>query len=174
MLMPFIRKSEDTTPKGQISARIASDAGNLPEVVHALSGVLASTYVLYQKSLYYHWNVTGRDFYALHKLFEAHYEELNEAGDEIAERIRALGHVAKGTMRDFIEMSFVREDETLPESAEKMIANLADSHEICARQANDACKAADALEDSATADLMTRRMLFHDKASWMLRALLAH
>ena len=140
-------------------------------VAEALSGFLASTYSLYQKSLFYHWNVTGDNFVGLHSLFETHYEELHKAGDAIAERIRALGHFAPGTLKEFAELSDVPEDRQLPRNAHDMIVNLLKSHEICSRQARDVLHTAERCEDEVTIDMMVDRMAFHDKSAWMLRAL---
>ena len=58
-------------------------------ITEGLSRVLADTYVLYLKTHAYHWNVTGPLFSSLHLLFEAEYNELHDAGDTIAERIRS-------------------------------------------------------------------------------------
>ncbi|HBT36354.1 MAG TPA: DNA starvation/stationary phase protection protein, partial [Hyphomonas sp.] len=60
----------------------------------ALRVLLAETYALYSKTHGYHWNVTGPRFNSLHTMFETQYNELWMALDEIAERIRALGHFA--------------------------------------------------------------------------------
>ncbi|MDN3718226.1 ferritin-like domain-containing protein [Roseibium salinum] len=59
-----------------------------------LSDTLVSTYQLLIKSHLYHWNVVGPLFKPLHDLTEEHYQALLEAADIIAERIRALGHLA--------------------------------------------------------------------------------
>jgi starvation-inducible DNA-binding protein len=144
-----------------------------PEVVRALTGVLGSTYVLYQKSLFYHWNVRGANFYGLHKLFEEHYEALHKAGDVIAERIRALGYTSPGTLWEFLSVSAIKEDDELPKDATAMIRNLVNSQEICANQARDAHQAAKQASDQATMDLLVNRMAFHEKSAWMLHALLA-
>jgi len=59
-----------------------------------LSDILAATYRLTIKSHIYHWNVVGPIFKPIHELTEEHYNELFGATDIIAERIRALGHLA--------------------------------------------------------------------------------
>lgn len=141
------------------------------QVAHILSKFLASTYVLYQKSLFYHWNVTGPQFIGLHGLFEQHYQELHLAGDAIAERVRALGHASPGTMAEFSALSAVQEDKKLPASATEMLVNLLKSHELCSKEARAVLKVAEEAEDEVTVDLMVQRMNFHDKAAWMLRAL---
>lgn len=161
------------TLKIENATNVGHDAKGRAAVVEALSAFLASTYVLYQKSLFYHWNVTGPHFGELHALFEQHYEDLHKAGDIVAERIRALGYTAPGTFADFLSLSEVSEDKSLPKSEKKMLENLLASHELCSREAARIFAIAEKAEDAVTADLMVQRMNFHDKAAWMLRALLA-
>lgn len=59
------------------------------------------TYTLYLKTHNFHWNVTGPMFQSLHLMFEQHYNEMWMAVDQIAERIRALGHKAPGSYAAF-------------------------------------------------------------------------
>lgn len=143
------------------------------EVATALGSMLASTYSLYVKALFYHWNVTGPQFHGLHTLFEEHYENLHSAGDEIAERIRALGHFTPGTLRSFAALSVVKDDEYLPENAEGMLKNLRVAHELCAGEARQVLEVAERAGDEVTADMMVERMRFHDEANWMLNASLS-
>src|SRR3546814_10683575 len=66
-----------------------------------LSKVLADSYTLYLMTHNFHWNVTGPLFNTLHQMFMTQYSEEWTALDDIAERIRALGHHAPGTYREF-------------------------------------------------------------------------
>lgn len=152
------------------NAKSVQKGSNSAAVVEALSEFLGSTYVLYQKSLFYHWNVTGPNFMGLHTLFEQHYNDLHMAGDQLAERIRALGAIAPGTMREFLAHSRLKEDAKLPD-APTMIKNLMRDHEASSAHANEVLKVAEEAEDDVTVDMMVERMTFHDKAAWMLRAL---
>lgn len=140
------------------------------KVAQELSGFLASTYTLYMKTLFYHWNVTGPTFPGLHKMFEEHYQELHLAGDELAERVRALGHMTPGTYREFSELSKVKEDDKLPRDSKVMVENLMKSHEACSLEAREVLKVAEGCGDEVTMDMMVDRMAFHDKTAWMLRA----
>ena len=140
------------------------------KVAEALGGMLASTYSLYVKSLFYHWNVTGPHFHGLHKLFEEHYQDLHEAGDEIAERIRAIGHYTPGTLKAFGELSKVSDDDELPTASDDMLRNLKEAHGVCAGEARKVLNIAEDAGDEVTADLMVERMRFHDEAAWMLGA----
>ncbi len=152
------------------SVNIGMEEQKRAEVAKQLSGFLASTYTLYMKSLYYHWNVTGRQFHSLHALFEEQYQDLHGAGDELAERIRALGHFTPGTYKAFAELSTIKEDEALPDSPEAMVENLMRDNELCSQEARKVLEVAEDAGDEVTIDMMVARMATHEKAAWMLRA----
>ena len=141
-------------------------------VAEALAEFLANSYVLYVKSHGYHWNVRGPYFSTLHALFEAHYTDLALAVDEIAERIRALGKDAPGSMAQFHKLAELKEATGVP-SAEDMIRDLAEDHLKMSKASAALIQAAEAEDDAVTADLATARQSFHDKAAWMLRSHLA-
>ena len=141
-------------------------------VADALSNVLADTFVLYLKTHNFHWNVVGPMFHTLHLMFEEQYNELWLAGDAVAERIRALGCVAPGSYREFSQLTCLREPEAVL-SATEMIAELLRDHETCARTARWALSVARTAVDAPTEDLLTQRVMAHEKAAWMLRSILA-
>lgn len=141
-------------------------------LITALEKLLASSYTLYLKTQNYHWNVTGPHFSAFHTMFQGQYEELAMAIDEIAERIRALGHLAPGSYQKFAELSAVREELGTP-GAMEMIENLAGDHKTLAKAASEVITAAQALSDEASADLGIKRLDVHQKTQWMLNAHLA-
>lgn len=136
-----------------------------------LSRLLADSYTLYLKSHNYHWNVTGPMFQTLHLMFEQHYNELALAVDEIAERMRALGHTAPATYAEFGRLTSIAEEASPPEAME-MIRNLVEGHEAVIATARATIATAEAAIDAATVDLATRRIDVHEKTAWMLRSLL--
>ena len=140
-------------------------------IAEGLSRVLADSYTLYLKTHNFHWNVTGPMFQTLHTMFEQEYTELAMAVDEIAERIRALGHFAPGSYKAYAKLSSVEESEDVPE-ARIMIEELVKGHEAVAKTARSVFPAAEQGSDEVTADLLTQRMTVHEKTAWMLRSLL--
>ncbi len=142
-------------------------------IADGLSRLLADSYTLYLKTHNFHWNVTGAMFQSLHTLFENQYQELADAVDEIAERIRALDCPAPGSYAAFSKLTTVKEATTVPDTKE-MISQLITDQEIIIRTARDLFPAVESSHDQATLDLLTRRMLIHEKNAWMLRSLLAH
>lgn len=156
----------------RLSVAIGVEQKKREKVANALSGFLASTYMLYLKTHYYHWNVTGSNFSSLHELFEQQYNSLLVAGDDLAERVRALGHFTPGTVNEFIELSEIKDDNKLPASADDMVRNLLIANEACSAQARSVLKIAEDAQDEVTMDLMVSRMTAHEKAAWMLRSTL--
>ena len=141
------------------------------DIADGLSHLLADSYTLYLKTHNFHWNVTGPMFNTLHLMFEGQYTELATAVDEIAERIRALGHPAPGSYAQFTKLSKVKEETGTP-AAEEMIKQLVEAHETVARTAREVFPTAEAASDEPTADLLTQRLQVHEKTAWMLRSLL--
>lgn len=136
-----------------------------------LSKLLADSYTLYLMTHNFHWNVTGPMFNTLHLMFMTQYTEEWTALDNIAERIRALGHYAPGTYAEFSKLSSISEPTAVPDATE-MIALLVQANESVAQTARAAFEKADAANDQPTADLLTQRLDVHEKNAWMLRSLL--
>jgi starvation-inducible DNA-binding protein len=139
-----------------------------------LNHLLSDEFLLYTKTRNYHWNVTGRDFYELHKFFEVQYEELDEIMDEVAERVRALGFLAFGTMEQFLRFSRLKEAISDAASTGSMLQNLLTDHETIIRHLReDQQAAAGKYHDAGTSDFLTGLMEKHEKMAWMLHSFLS-
>ncbi len=141
-------------------------------VAATLSKLLADSYMLYLKTHHFHWNVTGPQFPSLHSMFETQYSELASAVDEIAERIRALGEYAPGSFSQFNKLTSIVEESTVP-SANEMLQQLARGQDKLIHTCQEAMSIVEDAHDAATADLLTRRILQHEKNAWMLRSSLS-
>src|SRR5207248_7180197 len=93
-------------------------------VVQILTTLLSDEYLLYTKTRNYHWNVTGMQFNDLHKFFESQYEALDDIVDEVAERVRALGGRAAGTLEEFRKSARLGEEPGVVPAAREMLAAL--------------------------------------------------
>lgn len=131
--------------------------------------LLANTYTLYLKTHSYHWNVEGPHFQQLHLQFMDQYTEMWTAVDELAERIRALGHYAPNSYHEMSQLSSVDEETGRPDW-KSMIKELAQGHEKVAKIARDVLRIAEEVGDDATADVIAPRVTLHEKTAWMLRA----
>ncbi len=141
------------------------------KIAQGLSALLADSYTLYLMTHNFHWNVTGPQFNSLHLMFMGQYTEQWNALDVIAERIRALGHPAPGTYKEFVKLASIKEVEGVPK-ADDMIRHLVAAQEATARTARKLFPIVDAANDQPTADVLTQRIDIHEKTAWMLRSLL--
>jgi starvation-inducible DNA-binding protein len=139
------------------------------QVAELLHTLLASMYALYLKTQNYHWNVTGINFPPFHALFQSQYEELAEAIDEVAERIRALGFFPIGSFSSFLSLSLIKDEIQVRPSVE-MLKQLLTDHQVIITFMREHLPAIEQVEDGATADLINKRLAVHEKASWILRS----
>jgi starvation-inducible DNA-binding protein len=137
-----------------------------------LTECLADTMVLMLKSQVFHWNVVGPIFFDLHKLTEEHYKDMFEAADELAERVRALGNLVPLDAHRMARASILGEELSL-RTTEEMLEQLISDHEAVVRNMRNAAHESEDLGDIVTQDLLVKRMAFHEKAIWMLRAIAA-
>lgn len=142
---------------------------NDSRVAQNLSHLLADTYVLYLKTQHFHWNVTGKLFFMLHAAFEKQYEELAEAVDVLAERLRALNVYAPGTFQQLQEISGIKVSPEIP-NADGMLRELLANHEHIVEELQTMIEIADEEGDEPTMDLMIERQAYHQKTAWMLRS----
>jgi starvation-inducible DNA-binding protein len=140
-------------------------------IVRILSRILADEHMICVKTRKYHWNVVGPSFYMLHKLFGEQYDELTVAADRIAERIRAYGMPAIGTLEEFLDYTRLPESPGDYPSADEMLLNLVEDHETMMRNLRQDIQAsAEHYHDEGTADLLTSLMQQHQQMAWMLRS----
>mgnify|MGYP001600415267 CR=1 FL=1 len=161
-----------STKKSKASSiNIGISDGDRQKIAQGLSALLADSFTLYLMTHNFHWNVTGPKFNDLHNMFMGQYTEQWNALDIIAERIRALGHPAPGTFKDYLKLASIKEVDGVPKALD-MVRHLVAAQEATARTARKLFPLVDAANDQPTADLLTQRLEIHEKTAWMLRSLL--
>ena len=150
---------------------IGIKAEHLSQIAESLSHVLADEFVLYSKTRNAHWNVEGPDFHAMHLFFESQYEQLDDTTDEVAERIRTLGHYAPATLEKFLQLTHLTEAGREKNDSAGFIRELLGDHEsIIAELRGMVNEFAGQWKDAGTSDFITGLMETHEKMAWMLRA----
>lgn len=149
---------------------IGLSAKNLSAVTGILSIVLADAVLLYTKTRKFHWNVKGNSFMELHKLFEKQYDQLEEAIDEIAERINKLGTNTPGTLEEFLKLSNLKESPGKYPAQGEMLKELLKDHEaiiVALRKFVDECD--EKYGDMGTSDFLVDLLKAHETMAWTLR-----
>ena len=141
-------------------------------VVTALSTLLADSYVLMGETHLAHWNVEGSAFFELHGAFQKQYEELFEAIDDIAERIRAIDAYSPGGLKTLAKLATVPPVPVGAAPAKDFVAALIEGHETTTESAKKARDIAAEQLDLETQDLAIGRIRVHQKTLWMLRSYL--
>ena len=152
-----------------MSTETDKDLHHAASVAKDLTHFLADTYLLVLKTQNFHWNVSGPNFYSLHKMFEEQYNQLADAVDLIAERIRALGAVTPASFSHFTALSSLQEENGVP-SASDMIYQLLCDHQALSVHANKLFTSVEKIQDQATMDMLIQRINEHDKNAWMLKS----
>jgi starvation-inducible DNA-binding protein len=153
-----------------MTPEIGITSKHLHKSIAILSPILADEMVLYIKTRKFHWNVFGESFMELHKLFEAQYSELEETIDLVAERISKLGGKTIGTMKEFSDLTRLKEMPNFYPVQKDMIKELLGDHEtviVQLRKDIEACAEKD--KDAGTADFLTGLMEQHETTAWKLR-----
>lgn len=154
--------------------QIGISSKKLNGISQMLAAILSDAVLLYTKTRKFHWNVHGNSFVELHELFEEQYKKLEEAIDEIAERINKLGFNTPGTMAEFLEKSSLKEAPGKYPSSHQMLKELLADHEsviVQLRKAVDQCE--EEFEDKASSDFLIDLLREHETMAWKLRRYLS-
>jgi starvation-inducible DNA-binding protein len=148
---------------------------DMPEEIRAkavelLNARLADCIDLQTQIKQAHWNVKGPNFIALHELFDAINEEIEDYVDDIAERAVQLGGVAEGTARMVAKRSSLREYAANAADGRNHADALSTALSAFGAAARTAIDQANELSDLDTADVFTEISRGIDKWLWMVEA----
>jgi starvation-inducible DNA-binding protein len=144
---------------------------NSTAIAVSLNQLLADEHVLYIKTRNAHWNIEGPDFLAMHKFFEEQYHQLEELIDDIAERIRTIGHYAEAKLTTFLRETHLSEESRERNSSAGFIKSLLIDHEsIIIHLRENIEMYTNEWGDAGSGDFITGLMEKHEKMAWMLRA----
>ena len=155
-----------------MKANIGLTEKNSQAIAQKLNTILADEFLLALKTRNYHWNVEGSNFMEMHKFYEGLYNELDEVIDEVAERVRTLGHYSEGRMVDFLKLTNL-EEEAYSNDQNTQLKSLLDDHETMVRQLRkDIDMVQDKFKAAGVADFLTGLMEKHEKWAWFIRSYL--
>ncbi len=144
---------------------------NRQAVANELAKVLSDETVLYIKTKNAHWNIEGADFYDKHKFFESQFGQLDEFIDSVAERIRSLGHFAPATLKSYLGLTHLTEQNREQNDSQGFIKELLEDHESIIIHLRENIKPfADKHNDAGSSDFVTGLMESHEKMAWFLRS----
>ncbi len=155
-----------------MKANIGITESDTKKVAEELNKVLADEFILATKTHNYHWNIEGSNFMEMHKFYEDLYDQLDEIIDEVAERIRAIGHYAEGRLSDFLKITHLTEPEYTTDQ-KVQLQNLLGDHETVIKNLRKLTELfQEKCKDAGSADFVTGLMEKHEKMAWFIRSYL--
>ena len=143
----------------------------MEDLIEQMKVSLASTFALYLKAHYFHWNVEGTNFPQYHEFFGGIYEEVFGAVDGIAEHLRTLNAYAPGSFARYTELSIVKDEVAIP-TALSMMTRLLDDNTKIIEQLTKTQALAESNKKMGLANYLQDRIDAHEKHGWMLRSTL--
>lgn len=142
----------------------------MSKTAEKLNLYLANLNVLYRKLQNYHWNVVGKGFFAIHSKLEEYYNGINAQIDDVAERILSIGATPLGTLKDYLEITTVKEAENKEISGICALASVKSEFEAMLSQVKEIKETADEEKDFGTSAMMDEYISEYEKNIWMLTA----
>lgn len=142
------------------------------DLIEKLNKLLASSFAMYLKNHFFHWNVKGQDFFQYHEFFGNLYEEIFQSVDTTAEQIRALNGIAYGSLTQYESLSAVKDQTSVP-SIQQMISIAYRDNETVIAILMDVHQAAERENQKGLLNYIEGRLDVHKKHGWMLRSSMA-
>lgn len=127
--------------------------------VATLNQLLADTICLRDLYKKHHWQVAGPNFYALHQMFDKHYEGQAELVDALAERIQLLGGVSVAMAPDVAKLTHIETPPAGREEPDVQLSRLLKAHEVILEKAHQGADQADDSGDHGTNDLLASKVI---------------
>ena len=124
-----------------------------------LNRLLAHSMALRDRYKKAHWQTSGVTFYALHLMFDKHYERQLEIIDALAERVQLLGGVALATAQDVVHESRIARAPSGAESPRQQLEGLLDAHEFLLNEARPLAREAAEHGDDGTSDVIVSEVI---------------
>jgi starvation-inducible DNA-binding protein len=155
-----------------MKANLAIPETHLQAVAEQLNILLADEIVLAMNTRNYHWNVEGANHQELHRLYEVQYKELDEMTDQIAERIRIIGHYAEARLIDYLKLTNLIEP-PYTNLQNDQLKNLLASHETIIHSLRRSVTLfANQHKDIGSSDFVTQLLEKHETMAWKVRSYL--
>ena len=150
---------------------IGLDVEKSKKLAEKLNELLADYSVFYQNVRGYHWNIKGDKFFELHDKFQELYEDLFVKIDEVAERIRTLGHTPIHKYSIYLKEAKVKESTEVSDGTQD-VKDILESFRIIITLQREILEISADTEDEGTNALMSDYIRKQEKLVWMYSAYL--
>ena len=154
--------------------RIGLNQEKSVEVAKGLNKYLADLHVLYTKLHNYHWNVVGAGFFQMHAKLEELYNATAEEIDVVAERILQLEGRPLASMKDYLEISTLKEAESKKIKSNDAAKDILEDFQAILKELREIVVLASDNNDEQTIGIIDGSIGAYEKNIWMLSAYLEY
>jgi starvation-inducible DNA-binding protein len=173
LVITFVQQGgtyQKNNKEGMQMASIGIESGIAKRHADLLNQLLANEFVLYTKTLNFHWNVKGKWFGALHTFFQNQYEQLASILDIVAEQIQILGFETIASLQDFMKLKTVSEEPIHTRQDTEMLKVLLALQEAIIEQIRSMLTEISETNNYALENVLQDILTKHEKMHWMIQA----
>lgn len=141
------------------------DPAKVSKITKKLNELLSNYQIHTHKLKAFHWNIKGKYFFELHAKFEELYNDAIPKVDEIAERILILGHTPVSTLKQYMDVSTIKEIQKF-DSKHKMVEEVVSDLNWLLVLEKSCLELAVQAKDQGTVEMLSRFISFQEKTSW--------
>lgn len=137
-------------------------------ITEAVNPLVADAFALYVKTKNFHWHLYGSHFRDFHLLFDEHADQIFDAIDVLAERVRRVGGTTIRSISHISQLQTIEDDNDDLVPAGEMIRRLMDDEAHIARMIRAAIDVCDQNKDSATSNQLQDILDKTERRKWFL------
>jgi starvation-inducible DNA-binding protein len=137
-------------------------------ITEALNPIVANLFALYVKTKNFHWHLSGSHFRDYHKLFDQQGEQIFDAVDILAERVRRVGGTTIRSISHISELQTIHDDNDEFVPPGEMARRLMEDNAHLAKQQREAHQVCEQNRDVATASQLEVLIDESERRKWFL------
>ncbi len=141
------------------------------KTIDKLNQLVADLHFLNVKFHNLHWNVVGMEFVSIHEFTEESYNNFFEKYDELAERLKMLGHFPGGSIKDYSELTNVVELENKAYSPSEVLDHVKETYTYLISEFSELRSLANEDDDFITSNLAEDYITEFTKTLWFVNSM---
>ncbi|HLI05786.1 MAG TPA: DNA starvation/stationary phase protection protein [Ktedonobacteraceae bacterium] len=137
-------------------------------ITEALNTLIADLFALYVKTKNFHWHLAGSHFRDYHLLFDEQAEQILEAIDTLAERVRRVGGTTIRSISHISQLQTIEDDNSEFVPAGEMAKRLMQDNEHLVKAQREAHQTCERCRDVATASVLEIIIDESERRKWFL------
>jgi starvation-inducible DNA-binding protein len=154
--------------KSALDTPTSLDSNAVRDIAGALNALLADTFALYMKTKNFHWHMSGPHFRDYHLLLDEQAEQIFDATDDMAERVRKIGGTTLRSIGNIARLQRVLDNDADFVTPQDMLAELRDDNKDFVQRLRETHDLCDEHGDVATASLIENWIDDAERRAWFL------